>query len=222
MSFTLINGQIYTPGLAIINAPQPYTPLGGDNLHISIDVSGNGRLSLTPEDDAPTQFHDLRIFLTSNEKERNLTISNGTVPGSNSNSDSDSEEGYIGPILTLEPSSTVKHVNWIWPDCFVGEGDGNESNNDRDSGGGDWNISFHQAFRWEGEEYYTVFSLPISVSNGVEEGEGRVDCGVLENEFGVAAVQRSNASLAESPWVGEGEGDDSYGVPGPTDVPVPT
>jgi hypothetical protein len=29
MAFTIINGQIYTPGLAIIDAPQPYTPLGG-------------------------------------------------------------------------------------------------------------------------------------------------------------------------------------------------
>lgn len=29
MSFTITNGQIYTPGLAIIDAPQPYTPLGG-------------------------------------------------------------------------------------------------------------------------------------------------------------------------------------------------
>jgi hypothetical protein len=29
MNFTLVNGQIYTPGLAIVNAPQPYTPLGG-------------------------------------------------------------------------------------------------------------------------------------------------------------------------------------------------
>lgn len=29
MNFTIVNGQIYTPGLAIIDAPQPYTPLGG-------------------------------------------------------------------------------------------------------------------------------------------------------------------------------------------------
>jgi hypothetical protein len=27
--FTIINGQIYTPGLAIIDAPQPFTPEGG-------------------------------------------------------------------------------------------------------------------------------------------------------------------------------------------------
>jgi hypothetical protein len=28
-NFTIVNGQIYTPGLAIIDAPQPNTPLGG-------------------------------------------------------------------------------------------------------------------------------------------------------------------------------------------------
>lgn len=29
--FSIINGQVYTPGLAIIDAPQPNTPLGGGN-----------------------------------------------------------------------------------------------------------------------------------------------------------------------------------------------
>jgi hypothetical protein len=28
-NFTIINGQIYTPGLAIVDAPQPFTPEGG-------------------------------------------------------------------------------------------------------------------------------------------------------------------------------------------------
>ena len=28
-NFTIANGQIYTPGFAILNAPQPGTPLGG-------------------------------------------------------------------------------------------------------------------------------------------------------------------------------------------------
>lgn len=31
-NFTIVNGQIYTPGLAIVDAPQPYTPLGGGKL----------------------------------------------------------------------------------------------------------------------------------------------------------------------------------------------
>lgn len=27
--FTIVNGQIFTPGLAILDSPQPFTPLGG-------------------------------------------------------------------------------------------------------------------------------------------------------------------------------------------------
>jgi hypothetical protein len=30
--FLIANGQIFTPGLAIVNAPQPGTPLGGGGL----------------------------------------------------------------------------------------------------------------------------------------------------------------------------------------------
>ncbi len=29
VNFTIANGQIYTPGLVIVDAPQPGTPLGG-------------------------------------------------------------------------------------------------------------------------------------------------------------------------------------------------
>ncbi|KAL2826450.1 hypothetical protein BDW59DRAFT_160969 [Aspergillus cavernicola] len=198
MAFITVNGQIYTPGLAIINAPQPYTPLGGETLQISIDVSGNGQLSLSPEDDAPTLFHDLTIFLTSTETEKNLTISNGTTTTTNSTA-------YIGPVLDLEPSSTVKHINWIWPECFVGEGDG-DGDSSSSSARGNYNISMHQSFRWNGTEYYTVFDLPISVSNGIEEDEGeRVDCAVLENEWRPGVSAASNGSLLGQPWV-DGDG----------------
>ena len=27
--FTIANGQIYTPGFVVVDAPQPWTPLGG-------------------------------------------------------------------------------------------------------------------------------------------------------------------------------------------------
>ena len=39
--FTIVNGQVYTPGLAIIDAPQPYTPLGGGNNSINLQISNN-------------------------------------------------------------------------------------------------------------------------------------------------------------------------------------
>ncbi|ELR03387.1 hypothetical protein VC83_01700 [Pseudogymnoascus destructans] len=63
-NFTIINGQIFTPGLA--NAPQPNTPLGGEILQVAIDVSGNGKLGLPPyKDSAPSQLHAITIFLSS-------------------------------------------------------------------------------------------------------------------------------------------------------------
>ncbi len=157
-------------------------------------MSGNGQLSLSPSDDAPTRFHEITLFLTSSEKEKNLTISNGT------SIESENEEApYVGPILDLEPTSTVKHVNWIWPECFVGEGDG-----DSDSARGNYNISMHQAFRWNGTDYYTVFDLPISVSNGIEESDDRADCALLENQYEPGVMAASNQSIPGQPRVGEG------------------
>ncbi|GKZ44866.1 hypothetical protein AbraIFM66951_007194 [Aspergillus brasiliensis] len=186
MNFTIINGQIYTPGLAIIDAPQPYTPLGGDTLQVAIDISGNGQLS-SSSSNKETEFHTLTLFLTSTTTQKNLTISNGTTPNANNT--------YVGPVLDLEPSSTVKHVNWIWPACFVGSG-GDKAPR------GDYNVSVHQGFRWEGTDYYTVFELPVSVTNAIEESDERVDCTVLENEWlGWEVVRESNDSLPGQPWV---------------------
>jgi len=31
-NFTISNGQIFTPGFVVLDAPQPYTPLGGGRL----------------------------------------------------------------------------------------------------------------------------------------------------------------------------------------------
>ncbi|GFN12347.1 propionyl-CoA carboxylase beta chain, mitochondrial [Aspergillus tubingensis] len=186
MNFTIINGQIYTPGLAIIDAPQPYTPLGGDTLQIAIDTSGDGQLT-SSSSSSSTEFHTLHLFLTSTTTHKNLTISNGTTPSTNNT--------YVGPVLDLEPSSTVKHVNWIWPACFVGNGGDKPPR-------GDYNVSVHQSFRWDGTDYYTVFELPISVTNAIEESEERVDCAVLENEWvGWEVLRESNDTLKGQPWV---------------------
>ncbi|KAJ5775460.1 uncharacterized protein N7511_000471 [Penicillium nucicola] len=192
VNFTIVNGEVYTPGLAIIAAPQPNTPLGGDNLQVAIDVSGNGQLPWPPssDPDSATQFHDIRLFLTSESLSHNFTISNGTTPSTNTS--------YVGPVLDLEPSSTVKHVNWIWPKCLVGTGSDSENNSDR----GAYNISLHQSFRWNETDYYTVFQLPISVTNAISQSDERIDCALLENEvLSVAEINESSDSLPGQPWV---------------------
>jgi hypothetical protein len=58
--------------------------------------------------------------------------------------------------MAQEPGSTVKHVNFEWPDCLTGDG--------KDTTGtarGDYNISIHQNYRLNGSNFYTIFNLPI-------------------------------------------------------------
>ena len=103
--FTMINGQIHTPGHVIINSPQPGAPVGGgtssncplchspnalslpsntdtrtdsvpDSLHISLDVAANGQIGLPPYNDTKNGIHEIALFLTSRHTGLNLTISN--------------------------------------------------------------------------------------------------------------------------------------------------
>ncbi|KAF4469756.1 wd40 repeat [Fusarium albosuccineum] len=134
--FTISNGQIFTPGFVVLNAPQPDTPLGGGN------------------------------YATG----RNFTISNGTASAGNAS---------LGEIMAQEPDSTVKHVNWVWPDCLVGDGDPDDDESDR----GVYNISIRQNFRLNGTDHYTIFDVPIAVTNSIEESDDRPSCDELSNEL---------------------------------------
>jgi hypothetical protein len=162
-----------------------------DNLQVAIDVSGNGQLPWPPstQPNASTRFHGINLFLTSESLSHNFTISNSTTPPSNTS--------YVGPVLDLEPSSTVKHVNWIWPECLVGDGSGS-----KDSARGSYNISMHQSFQWNGTDYYTVFDLPISVTNSIPKSDDRIDCDLLENKLlTTAEIDESSDKLPGQPWV---------------------
>ncbi|TDZ30139.1 hypothetical protein C8035_v003221 [Colletotrichum spinosum] len=168
LNFTIANGQIYTPGLVILDAPQPGTPLGGDNLHVALDVSTNGKMPLPPyAEDSPTKIFNVTMFLSSRVTGRNFTITNGTASANNAS---------LGEIMFQERGSTVKHVNWVWPDCLVGNG--------RPSGRSDrgaYNISIRQNYRLNGEDHYTIFDVPISVTNSIPKKDGRPLCSSLNN-----------------------------------------
>jgi hypothetical protein len=72
----------------------------------------------------------------------------------------------------------------------------------------------HQSFRWNGTDYYTVFQLPISVTNSISESDERVDCVLLENEvLSVADVDESSDSLPGQPWVEGASTTDSSASP---------
>ncbi|KAH6998082.1 hypothetical protein BKA56DRAFT_566797 [Ilyonectria sp. MPI-CAGE-AT-0026] len=170
-SFTISNGQIFTPGFVVLDAPQPNTPLGGDTLHVAIDVTANGKLALPPHgENDPSQIFNVTMFLYSYTTGRNFTISNGTASANNAS---------LGEIMTQEPGSTVKHINWVWPDCLVGNGVPDGDNSDR----GTYNISIRQNFRLNGEDHYTIFDVPIAVTNSIEEKDDRPACDSLTNEL---------------------------------------
>lgn len=183
LNFTIANGQIYTPGLAILNAPQPGTPLGGETLHVSLDVTTNGRLPLPPAvaADSPTQIFNITMFLYSYNTGRNFTISNGTASLLNFS---------LGPIMLQEPGSTVKHVNWIWPDCLVGDGQPGDASSAR----GVYNISIRQNYRLNGINHYTIFDVPISVTNSIPGTVLRPTCDELNNAL--LTPEQINATVA--------------------------
>ncbi|KAB5536501.1 hypothetical protein GE09DRAFT_1062744 [Coniochaeta sp. 2T2.1] len=169
LNFTIAGGQIFTPGLAVLDAPQPGTPLGGETIEVALDVSANGRLSLPPyPDDSPTKIHNITIFLYSYATGKNFTITNGTVTANNAS---------LGDIMVSEPGSTVKHVKWMWPDCLVGDGQPTTVGSAR----GVYNISIRQNFRLNGDDHYTIFDVPISVTNKIDFGLLRPTCDSLNN-----------------------------------------
>ncbi|KAF5624253.1 retinal short-chain dehydrogenase reductase [Fusarium tjaetaba] len=163
LNFTISNGQIFTPGFVVLDAPQPNTPLGGD-------VTANGKLPLPPYDeDDDNQIFSIEMFLYSYMTGRNLTISNGTATANNVS---------LGEIMAQEPGSTVKHINWLWPDCLVGDGKP-EGDSDR----GVYNISIRQNFRLNGDDHYTIFDVPINVTNLIPEDGDRPSCAELSNDI---------------------------------------
>lgn len=98
-----------------------------DFLQVAIDVTGDGRFGLPPYiSDFNTGFFNITIFLSSYNTGLNLTITNGTASAGNAS---------LGNIFNQEPDGTVKHVDWIWPSCFVGNGDSTNSSR------GDYNVS---------------------------------------------------------------------------------
>jgi hypothetical protein len=180
--------------------PQPFTPMGGDFLHIAIDVSGDGKLPVPPKslDDPLTQVFNFTIFLTSDSQRRNFTISNMTT-----------DTPPFADIMLQESGQTVKHINFEWPDCLVGDGNDDLTTTAR----GDYNISIHQNFRLNGSSHYSIFNLPISVSNSINQfpsarqlltkpppgplsaNGGRVNCNAISNpmmDFGELVASVNN------------------------------
>ncbi|KAI0102218.1 hypothetical protein GGR51DRAFT_528156 [Nemania sp. FL0031] len=182
--FVTFGGQIFTPGFAILDAPQPGTPLGGNTIEVALDVSADGKLNLPPYDpDSPSLIHNITIFMYSYDTGRNFTITNGTAGENNAS---------LGDIMLSEPGSTVKHVKWVWPDCLIGDGKPDSSDSDR----GAYNISIRQNFRLNGEDHYTIFDVPISVTNSIDFVGNNPACDSVDNPL--LTPEEINATAANS------------------------
>ncbi|KAJ7786102.1 hypothetical protein B0H16DRAFT_1295596 [Mycena metata] len=140
--YSLINGQGYTAGLAIIDAPNPNSPAhAGSPLPIAIDVSGNGKLppaASLPDSNSSTGFQSLEIYLVSATTNINITVSSG--PG----------------LLANESGSTVKHVNWPVPTCLPA---------------GNYNLTFYEASRFQGQGVFAITPIPVPVLNPSPSGQ---------------------------------------------------
>lgn len=146
---------------------------------MAIDVSADGVLPLNVASDSPSNIHNITMFMYSYDTGRNFTMSNGTVTNAT-----------VGPIMTQEPGSTVKHVKWTWPSCLAGDGQPSTADSDR----GIYNISIRQNFRLNGTDYYTIFDLPISVTNSIDNSTSRPDCDAVNNPL--LTPEQINATIA--------------------------
>jgi hypothetical protein len=176
------------------------------------------------------------MFLWSYTTGLNLTISNGTRAGWNDDTDEDNtwacdpendgqqQAAGCQSILSQESGSTVKHVDLVWPDCLAG--DGGADNGECQAGGdiedcllgtarGPYNVSIHQTFRLNGTDFYTMFDLPIQVTNSIPEkssfgadSDEKVDrplCAARNNRLLSPEVQSSSTTPIDvAPWIGDG------------------
>ncbi|KAH8835201.1 hypothetical protein DL96DRAFT_1573297 [Flagelloscypha sp. PMI_526] len=152
--FTAVNGQLFSHGLAIIDAPAPNSPFHAKaNIPIAIEVSGNGKIPVSaavPGSGIPTRFDLLEvsslslkppdisplipseIYLTSLETNTNLTISSGPS------------------LLQNEATSSVKHIDYLVPDCIQP---------------GNYNVTFYESSHVNESAHFIITHIPITLDN---------------------------------------------------------
>lgn len=94
--------------------------------------------------------------------------------------------------MAQEPGSTVKHVKWTWPACLAGDGQPSTTDSDR----GNYNISIRQNFVMNDTDFYTIFDVPIAVTNSIPASISRAQCDALNNPL--LTPEQINASAASS------------------------
>ncbi|KAM5538160.1 hypothetical protein V8D89_008047 [Ganoderma adspersum] len=114
-------------GLSVIDSPAPNSVLHtGSNLSIAIDVSASNSGTFS--------YRSLEVYLVSATVGKNITISNGTQ------------------LLTQEPASTVKHINWPIATCLEA---------------GEYNLTVYEAstLTSNGTSYFAIMPVLVEVQN---------------------------------------------------------
>ncbi|EKM55434.1 uncharacterized protein PHACADRAFT_173548 [Phanerochaete carnosa HHB-10118-sp] len=180
-----VNGQIFTNGLAIVDAPQPGTTLhAGATQSVAIDISGDGHL---PADSGPgsssaTHFDSLEIYLTSYATSLNLTVSSGPV------------------LLTQEPGSTVKHVNWLIDSCIPS---------------GNYNLTFYEGSHINSEAFFIITPLPIEIQN-TNSNPGQCSNGTNP----IQSYPQAQVAPSHSPWLDANNSTSNVQYPSVADAAV--
>ncbi|EJD04178.1 uncharacterized protein FOMMEDRAFT_146200 [Fomitiporia mediterranea MF3/22] len=145
------NGQYFTKGLAISDAPAPGSSQhAGSDLVIAVDLSGDGKIDQSlfiPGSGAPTRYDSLEIYLVSAQARSNFTVSNGT--------------GF----LAQEPGSTVKHLNWPLPPCMSA---------------GVYNLTYYEASHINNQPFFSITSINVTVDNNHKSADS-TQCDSLSN-----------------------------------------
>ncbi|KAJ3005909.1 hypothetical protein NUW54_g4139 [Trametes sanguinea] len=113
----------------------PSTFQAGSVAPIAVDIFGNGRLDVntsTAGSNQPTRIDSLEIYLVSSQAKLNLTVTSGSG------------------LLTQEPSSAVKHLNFTVSTCIPA---------------GPYNLTFYEAAHINNQSYFSITPLPVLVSN---------------------------------------------------------
>lgn len=86
-------------------------------------MTANGKLNLPPyAKDSPSRINDISVFLYSYETGRNFTVAHPR--------EADNDDAH-GDLMAQQEGSTVKHINWRWPDCLTGDGQPTDADSDR-------------------------------------------------------------------------------------------
>ncbi|KAH7091872.1 hypothetical protein BKA62DRAFT_663783 [Auriculariales sp. MPI-PUGE-AT-0066] len=178
-----VNGQQYTLGLSIISAPSANSQFNAPgNLPIAIDVSGNGKLSSQSGSAATSsRFSSLEIYLVSATVNVNVTVS-----------------GPDAGLLSQESGSTVKHVDYLFPECLPA---------------GAYNLTLYDSGVFENQAYFTITSVPLTLHSNVAAGS-TVSCVTSTRP---ATQPQADAPLSAVPFLGDGSSGITPGVQTPTD-----